>query len=146
MGPAPALNSPEEYVHAPRSWTEKAYHNLIYFNEAEPGGHFAAWEQPRLFAEELRAGSGGVLPAGGWLAQLVILPSGSARYGTPAQTHAVPGHDNVRKTCQRMAADRTAERFRDNLTFAEVCADLNISRRTFSVNPNLLDLEGQILS
>ena len=46
---------PEEYVHAPRSWTEKAYHNLIYFNEAEKGGHFAAWEQPRLFSEELRA-------------------------------------------------------------------------------------------
>ena len=35
--------------------TEKAYHNLIYFNEAERGGHFAAWEQPQLFAEELRA-------------------------------------------------------------------------------------------
>jgi pimeloyl-ACP methyl ester carboxylesterase len=46
---------PEEYVTAPRSWTEKAYHNLIYFNEAAHGGHFAAWEQPQLFAEELRA-------------------------------------------------------------------------------------------
>jgi hypothetical protein len=46
----------EEYVHAPRSWTEKAYHNLIYFNEAERGGHFAAWEQPQLFSEEVRAG------------------------------------------------------------------------------------------
>ncbi len=44
----------EEYVHAPRSWTEKAYHNLIYFNEAEKGGHFAAWEQPQLFSDELR--------------------------------------------------------------------------------------------
>jgi hypothetical protein len=46
---------PEEYVTAPRSWTEKAYHNLIYFNEAERGGHFAAWEQPQPFSEELRA-------------------------------------------------------------------------------------------
>ena len=46
---------PEEYVQAPRSWTEQAYHNLIYFNEADRGGHFAAWEQPQLFAEELRA-------------------------------------------------------------------------------------------
>ena len=46
---------PEEYVQAPHSWTEKAYHNLIYFNEAERGGHFAAWEQPQLFSEELRA-------------------------------------------------------------------------------------------
>ena len=46
---------PEEYVHAPRSWTEKAYHNLIYLHEAARGGHFAAWEQPQLFSEELRA-------------------------------------------------------------------------------------------
>jgi pimeloyl-ACP methyl ester carboxylesterase len=46
---------PEEYVIAPRSWTERAYHNLIYFHEAERGGHFAAWEQPQLFSEELRA-------------------------------------------------------------------------------------------
>jgi pimeloyl-ACP methyl ester carboxylesterase len=46
---------PEEYVHAPRSWTERAYHNLIYFHETEQGGHFAAWEQPQLFSEELRA-------------------------------------------------------------------------------------------
>jgi pimeloyl-ACP methyl ester carboxylesterase len=46
---------PEEYVQAPRSWTEKAYHNLIYFNEADRGGHFAAWEQPQLFSAELRA-------------------------------------------------------------------------------------------
>jgi pimeloyl-ACP methyl ester carboxylesterase len=46
---------PEEYVNAPRSWTEKAYHDLIYFNEAARGGHFAAWEQPQVFSEELRA-------------------------------------------------------------------------------------------
>jgi pimeloyl-ACP methyl ester carboxylesterase len=46
---------PEEYVQAPRSWTEQAYHNLIYFNQAARGGHFAAWEQPQLFSEELRA-------------------------------------------------------------------------------------------
>jgi pimeloyl-ACP methyl ester carboxylesterase len=53
--PAAVTVFPEEYVHAPRSWTEKAYHNLIYFHEAERGGHFAAWEQPQLFSEELRA-------------------------------------------------------------------------------------------
>ena len=46
---------PDEYVTAPRSWTEQAYHNLIYFSQAEQGGHFAAWEQPQLFSEELRA-------------------------------------------------------------------------------------------
>ncbi|HTZ30244.1 MAG TPA: alpha/beta fold hydrolase [Streptosporangiaceae bacterium] len=45
----------EEYVQAPRSWTEMAYHNLIYFNHVDRGGHFAAWEQPQLFSEELRA-------------------------------------------------------------------------------------------
>jgi pimeloyl-ACP methyl ester carboxylesterase len=53
--PAAVTVFPEEYVHAPRTWTEKAYHKLIYFSEAEKGGHFAAWEQPQLFAEELRA-------------------------------------------------------------------------------------------
>jgi pimeloyl-ACP methyl ester carboxylesterase len=46
---------PGEQYEAPRSWTEKAYPNLIYFNEVDKGGHFAAWEQPKLFAAELRA-------------------------------------------------------------------------------------------
>jgi len=53
--PAAVTVFPDEYVQAPRSWTEKAYHNLIYFNQAEQGGHFAAWEQPQLFSDELRA-------------------------------------------------------------------------------------------
>jgi pimeloyl-ACP methyl ester carboxylesterase len=53
--PAAVTVFPEEYVQAPRSWTEKAYRNLIYFNQAEQGGHFAAWEQPQVFSEELRA-------------------------------------------------------------------------------------------
>jgi pimeloyl-ACP methyl ester carboxylesterase len=53
--PAAVTVFPQEYVTAPRSWTEKAYHDLIYFHEAERGGHFAAWEQPQLFSEELRA-------------------------------------------------------------------------------------------
>jgi pimeloyl-ACP methyl ester carboxylesterase len=47
---------PDELYQAPRSWAERAYpDNLIYFNEVERGGHFAAWEQPQLFAEEMRA-------------------------------------------------------------------------------------------
>ena len=46
---------PGEQYQAPRSWTERAYPKLIYFNEADRGGHFAAWEQPELFAKELRA-------------------------------------------------------------------------------------------
>jgi pimeloyl-ACP methyl ester carboxylesterase len=47
---------PDEIFHAPRSWTEKAYSNLVYFNEVDRGGHFAAWEQPELYASELREG------------------------------------------------------------------------------------------
>jgi pimeloyl-ACP methyl ester carboxylesterase len=46
---------PGEQYEAPRSWAEKAYPNLIYFNEVGKGGHFAAWEQPQLFSEEVRA-------------------------------------------------------------------------------------------
>jgi pimeloyl-ACP methyl ester carboxylesterase len=53
--PAAVTVFPDEYVHAPRSSTEQAYRDLVYFNEAERGGHFAAWEQPQLFSEELRA-------------------------------------------------------------------------------------------
>ena len=45
---------PGEIYRAPRSWCEKAYRNLIYWHEAEKGGHFAAWEQPKIFAAELR--------------------------------------------------------------------------------------------
>jgi pimeloyl-ACP methyl ester carboxylesterase len=47
---------PGEQYQAPRSWAERAYPNLIYFNEAGKGGHFAAWEQPQLFSAEVRAG------------------------------------------------------------------------------------------
>jgi len=47
---------PDEVVQTPRSWTERAYPNLIYYNKADKGGHFAAWEQPQLFADEVRAG------------------------------------------------------------------------------------------
>jgi len=47
---------PDELYQAPRSWAERAYpNNLIYFNELDRGGHFAAWEQPQLFSEEMRA-------------------------------------------------------------------------------------------
>jgi pimeloyl-ACP methyl ester carboxylesterase len=46
---------PGEQYQAPRSWAEQAYPNLIYYNEVDKGGHFAAWEQPELFSEEIRA-------------------------------------------------------------------------------------------
>jgi pimeloyl-ACP methyl ester carboxylesterase len=46
---------PGEIFRAPRSWVEKAYPNLTYFNEVDRGGHFAAWEEPELFSKEIRA-------------------------------------------------------------------------------------------
>jgi pimeloyl-ACP methyl ester carboxylesterase len=45
----------DELYQAPRSWTEKAYPKLIHYNKLDKGGHFAAWEQPELFSQELRA-------------------------------------------------------------------------------------------
>jgi pimeloyl-ACP methyl ester carboxylesterase len=47
---------PDELYQAPRSWAEEAYPKLIYYNKVDRGGHFAAWEQPQLFSEEVRAG------------------------------------------------------------------------------------------
>ncbi|HEX7995336.1 MAG TPA: epoxide hydrolase [Streptosporangiaceae bacterium] len=47
---------PDEVVQTPRSWAERAYPKLIYYNRLPKGGHFAAWEQPQLFSEEVRAG------------------------------------------------------------------------------------------
>jgi pimeloyl-ACP methyl ester carboxylesterase len=46
---------PGEIFRAPRSWVEQSYPNLAYFNEVDRGGHFAAWEEPQLFSDELRA-------------------------------------------------------------------------------------------
>ena len=46
---------PGEIWRTPRSWVETAYPNVVYFNEVDKGGHFAAWEEPELFAEEIRA-------------------------------------------------------------------------------------------
>ena len=46
---------PDEIYQAPKSWSEKAYPKLIYYNRPAKGGHFAAWEQPKVFTEDLRA-------------------------------------------------------------------------------------------
>ena len=54
--PAAVSVFPDELYPAPRSWAEKAYPKLIYYNRLDKGGHFAAWEQPKLFSEEVRAG------------------------------------------------------------------------------------------
>jgi len=53
--PAAVTVFPGEIYRAPRSWAERSYCKLIYFNEVDKGGHFAAWEQPELFATEIRA-------------------------------------------------------------------------------------------
>jgi pimeloyl-ACP methyl ester carboxylesterase len=49
---------PDEIFQAPRSWVEHSYPNVTYFNKAERGGHFAAWEEPELFSNEIRAAFG----------------------------------------------------------------------------------------
>ena len=54
--PAAVSVFPHEIYQAPRSWTERAYDNLIYFNQVDKGNHFAAWQEPELFATEVRAG------------------------------------------------------------------------------------------
>jgi pimeloyl-ACP methyl ester carboxylesterase len=54
-GPVAVTAFPDELYQAPRSWAEKAFPNLIHYNRAEKGGHFAAWEQPAIFVGELRA-------------------------------------------------------------------------------------------
>jgi pimeloyl-ACP methyl ester carboxylesterase len=46
---------PDEIYAAPQNWAEKAYAKLIHYNKLDKGGHFAAWEQPKVFSEELRA-------------------------------------------------------------------------------------------
>jgi pimeloyl-ACP methyl ester carboxylesterase len=47
---------PDELYPTPRSWAERAYPKLIHYNKLDKGGHFAAWEQPKLFVDEVRAG------------------------------------------------------------------------------------------
>jgi pimeloyl-ACP methyl ester carboxylesterase len=56
---------PGEIWQSPRSWVEKGYPNVTYFNKAERGGHFAAWEEPELFSAEVRAAFRSLRPDGG---------------------------------------------------------------------------------
>jgi len=53
--PAAVSVFPKEIYKAPRSWAERAYPKLIYFNEVDRGCHFAAWQEPALFSSEIRA-------------------------------------------------------------------------------------------
>jgi pimeloyl-ACP methyl ester carboxylesterase len=54
--PVAVSSFPDELYPTPRSWAERAYPKLIHYNALDKGGHFAAWEQPQLFSEEVRAG------------------------------------------------------------------------------------------
>ena len=54
--PVAISSFPDEIYTMPRSWAEQAYPKLIYYNKVPKGGHFAAWEQPQLYSEEVRAG------------------------------------------------------------------------------------------
>jgi len=54
--PAAVSAFPDELYQAPRSWAERAYPMLVHYNKLDKGGHFAAWEQPKLLSEEVRAG------------------------------------------------------------------------------------------
>jgi pimeloyl-ACP methyl ester carboxylesterase len=54
---------PDELYQAPRSWAERAYPKLVHYNRLDRGGHFAAWEQPGLFCQELRAGFRSMRPS-----------------------------------------------------------------------------------
>jgi pimeloyl-ACP methyl ester carboxylesterase len=54
--PVAVSNFPDDIVYSARSWAEQAYPNLVHFNDVDQGGHFAAWEQPELYASEIRAG------------------------------------------------------------------------------------------
>jgi pimeloyl-ACP methyl ester carboxylesterase len=53
--PAAVTVFPGEIYRPPKSWAERAYHQLIYYHRVDKGGHFAAWEEPQLFSEEIRA-------------------------------------------------------------------------------------------
>ena len=56
---------PGEVWAAPRSWVEQSYPSLTYFNEVDRGGHFAAWEEPELFSDEVRAAFRSLRTTGG---------------------------------------------------------------------------------
>jgi pimeloyl-ACP methyl ester carboxylesterase len=62
--PAAVSVFPDELYQAPKSWAERAYPRLVYYNKVDKGGHFAAWEQPKLFSEEVRAGFRSLRTAG----------------------------------------------------------------------------------
>jgi hypothetical protein len=74
--PAAVSVFPDEIYAAPKTWTEKAYPKLIYYNRLPKGGHFAAWEQPELFSEEIELPSNRYDESAG-------LPFSGAFYGIP---------------------------------------------------------------
>ena len=79
---------PDELFQAPRSWTEQAYPNLIHYNRSSRGGHFAAWEQPELYASELRAGSARFASVD--RCRVGICPRSAARPSGSTPSHSAP--------------------------------------------------------
>ena len=100
---------PRELYQAPRSWTELAYPKLIYFNELDRGNHFAAWQEPGLFADELREAFRSVRTAADWWRGRRPMPDdpgtpvrnpGSAEAAPPSR----PGL--IRSIAHRLAGER----------------------------------------
>jgi pimeloyl-ACP methyl ester carboxylesterase len=54
--PAAVSVFPDELYQAPKSWAQRVYPKLMHYNKVDKGGHFAAWQQPKLFSEEVRTG------------------------------------------------------------------------------------------
>ena len=108
--PAGFTTFPGEVFRAPRSWVELAYPNLTYFNEVDKGGHFAAWEEPELFSEEVRAAfrhscfrlssGGGSMPA--QTTNLFLLEDledvGRTRELAESDLDALPGRPSTRRS------------------------------------------------
>ena len=80
---------PDDVVYAPRSWTEQAYPNLVHYNEVDQGGHFAAWEQPELYASELRDGAP-LASLGDRVRAGCTCPRSAARPSGSTQSHSAP--------------------------------------------------------
>ena len=79
---------PDELYQAPQSWAERAYpNNLIHYNRLDRGGHFAAWEQPQRFSEELRAAFRSLRKQHHTMPGA---PRGAAPSGTPPGERGVP--------------------------------------------------------
>jgi pimeloyl-ACP methyl ester carboxylesterase len=106
---------PGEIWRTPRSWAEKSYPTLSYFGEAERGGHFAAWEEPELFAAELRAAFHPIARTAGPRAQSLTYPHGRVLAGPrPSVCHTRSERGARPLTCDEPARQFGARRWSDS--------------------------------